>query len=828
MATTRFHFHVQGQVQGVGFRPFVYRLAREIGLPGWVNNTVDGVHIEVCGEPNQLYTFGQRLVVEMPVLARITAVHQEELPFQTFPGFQIIASDSQATPQLLLSPDFGLCPDCKQELHQSGNFRAGYAFITCTNCGPRYSIITGLPYDRPLTTMQGFPMCLLCQAEYDDPLNRRYYSQTNSCPNCGIQLEYVDGAQNLGNSEALDACVQAIAAGKIVAVKGIGGFLLMADATNAQAIQTLRQRKQRPSKPFALLYPDLELLAKDVVLSAPAIEVLQSPVAPIVLAPLKAHSEYTSFYHRRYRFWLRQNENSPRRSRRPRRLGYRHHPTQSVWFQRREAPKRRGRRGELNKQRSCPPMFQNRVAAIPASGVQLNGVAPGLKRLGVMLPYTPLLELLSSRLQRPLIATSGNLSHQPIAYTNAQALERLRGVADALLLNNRDIVIPQDDSVITFTPRQQQKIILRRSRGLAPTLLLPHFRPPNGLLAMGALLKSTFAFTHQNNLYLSQYLGDLEDFDTQQNYEQTLQHLLTTLQVKPECILVDMHPEYASSVLGRALAKELGIPVFPIQHHLAHFGVVLAEHNLLDQEEVVLGVIWDGVGLGEDGQIWGGEFFIYQQGQFQRRQHLGYYPYFMGDKMAREPRLSAMAILGPDPILVDKFSASEWANYQVLWAKKQGLQTSSMGRVFDAVAALLGIMDVQTYEGEAALRLEELAWTYWQTAPTLPKPYGIEVQLSAQALLLQIKADVQTGLASSEIAFKFHLSLIQWIKKTATEQGIHHIAFSGGVWQNSLLVDLAREELEAWHLYFQEELSPNDEGIALGQLVVYERGYVNN
>jgi len=827
MAESRYHFHLQGQVQGVGFRPFVYRLAREMGLLGWVNNTVDGVHIEVCGEPDQMYTFGQRLVAEAPALARITALHQQELPFQIFTDFQIIASDSQATPQLLLSPDFGLCVDCKNELHQTGNFREGYAFITCTNCGPRYSIITGLPYDRPLTTMRDFPMCPICQSEYDDPLNRRYYSQTNSCPACGIQLEYVEGEQNLGNLEALDACVQAIAAGKIVAVKGIGGFLLMADATNAPAIQTLRQRKQRPSKPFALLYPNLELLSKDVVLTAPAIEALQSPVAPIVLAPLKVYPEQISFHHRDYGFWLRQNGDSPRRTRRPRRLGYRHHPTQSVWFQRREAPKRRGRRGrrgELNKWRSCQPMFQNRVAAIPASGVQLNGVAPGLKRLGVMLPYAPLLELISSRLQCPLIATSGNLSRQPIAYTNAQALERLSGVADALLLHNRDIIIPQDDSVITFTPRQQQKIILRRSRGLAPTLLLPHFRPPNGLLAMGALLKSTFAFTHQHNLYLSQYLGDLEDFDTQQNYEQTLQHLLTTLQVKPECILVDLHPEYASSVLGRAMAEERGIPVFPVQHHLAHFGAVLAEHHLLEQKEAVLGVIWDGVGLGEDGQIWGGEFFVYGQGQFQRRQHLGYYPYFMGDKMAREPRLSAMAILGSDPLLAEKFSASEWANYQILWLKKQGLQTSSMGRVFDAVAALLGIMDVQTYEGEAALRLEELAWVYWETATTLPETYGVEAQLSPQALLLQIKEDIQAGLESSEIAFKFHLSLIQWIKQTAIEQGIQRIAFSGGVWQNSLLVDLARVELEDWHLYFQEELSPNDEGVALGQLVVYGRG----
>lgn len=820
MAAIRVHYHLQGQVQGVGFRPFVYRLALEMGLVGWVNNTVDGVHIEVSGERSLVESFGHRVLTEAPTLARITAVQQQELPFKNFPDFQIIASDSQATPQLLLSPDFGLCEDCKNELQQAGNFREGYAFITCTNCGPRYSIITSLPYDRPLTTMRDFSMCPLCQAEYDDPLNRRYYSQTNSCPSCGVQLEYLEADQKLNNEAALDASIAALQAGKIVAVKGIGGFLLMADATNAQAIQTLRQRKRRPSKPFALLYPDLELLCKDVVLSASANEALQSSVAPIVLAPLKAHTESTSFRHSSYRFWLRQNENSPRRTRRPRRFGYRHHPTQSVVFQRREAPKRRDRRirrGELNKQRSC----SHRVAAICPSGVQLNGVVPGLKRLGVMLPYAPLLELISSRLQRPLIATSGNLSRQPIAYTNAQALEHLGEVADGILLHNREIVIPQDDSVITFTPRRQQKIILRRSRGLAPTLLLPHFRPSNGLLAMGALLKSTFAFTHQNNIYLSQYLGDLEDFDTQQNYQLTLQHLLNTLQVKPECILVDLHPEYASSVLGRTLAEERGIPVFPIQHHLAHFGAVLAEHNLLEQKEPVLGVIWDGVGLGEDGQIWGGEFFVYRQGTFQRRQHLGYYPYFMGDKMAREPRLSIVAILGPDPVLAEKFSAQEWANYQVLWGKKQGLQTSSMGRVFDAVAALLGIMDVQTYEGEAALRLEELAWTYWQARQSLPEPYIFDEELSPQALLLQIKADVLTGLPLNEIAFKFHFSLIDWVKKVAAQEGVRRIAFSGGVWQNSLLVDLAIDQLKGFELYFQEEVSPNDEGVALGQLAVW-------
>lgn len=743
------HLHIQGQVQGVGFRPFVYRLALEMGLKGWVNNGVDGVHIEVGGAVNNIQHFAQRLIAEAPALARITAVHRQVLPFKTFPDFRIIASESRSTPQLLLTPDFGLCADCKRELHQAQNFRYQYAFITCTNCGPRYSIITGLPYDRPLTTMRDFWMCPTCQTEYDDPLNRRYYAQTNSCPTCGIQLQYVEGKNGKsGNNEvALQATIAALDAGKIVAVKGIGGFLLLADATNANTINLLRQRKQRPSKPFALLYPDLECLASDVIVSPQAAAALQSPVAPIVLLPLQLQ---------------------------------------------------------------------------PKSGVQVALLAPGLRRLGVMLPYAPLLELICAALSRPLVATSGNLSHTPIAYTNEQALERLSDIADGILLHNREIVVPQDDSVLTFTPMQRQKIVIRRSRGLAPTLLLRHFQPQNGLLAMGALLKSTFAFTHQNNLYLSQYLGDLEDFDTQQNYQLTLQHLLNTLQVAPTCILVDLHPDYASSKLGREMAEERGLPLVKIQHHLAHFGAVLAEHDLLEQAEPVLGVIWDGVGLGEDGQIWGGEFFVYQQKQFQRKSHFQYFPYFMGDKMAREPRLAAFAILGPDLFLEPKFSAAEWSNYQVLWQKKHVVQTSSMGRIFDAVAALLGIMDAQTYEGEAALRLEELAWTYWQGDNPTPDSYIFDTQPSPQYFLLQIKADVEAGLPINLIAFKFHFSLIELIKTMAKAEQLQCIAFSGGVWQNSLLVDLALSQLQDFQLYFHQEVSPNDEGVALGQVAVFE------
>lgn len=744
------HLHIQGQVQGVGFRPFVYRLALEMGLKGWVNNGVDGVHIEVSGAVDIIQYFSQRIVAEAPALARITAVHQRVLPFQTFPDFRIIASESLSSiPQLLLTPDFGLCTDCKRELHQASNFRYQYSFITCTNCGPRYSIITGLPYDRPLTTMQDFGMCPTCQAEYDDPLNRRYYSQTNSCPTCGIQLQYVEGKNNTSenNEVALQAAIAALDAGKIVAVKGIGGFLLLVDATNVQAIQTLRQRKQRPSKPFALLYPNLESLASDVIVSPQAGAALQSSVAPIVLLPLQPQ---------------------------------------------------------------------------PKSGVQVALLAPGLRRLGVMLPYAPLLELISAALGRPLVATSGNLSHTPIAYTNEQALERLSDIADGILLHNREIVVPQDDSVLAFSPKQQQKIVIRRSRGLAPTLLLPHFQAQNGLLAMGALLKSTFAFTHQNNLYLSQYLGDLEDFDTQQNYQLTLRHLLNTLQVEPTCILVDLHPAYASSQLGREMAEARGLSVIPIQHHLAHFGAVLVEHDLLEQAEPVLGVIWDGVGLGEDGQIWGGEFFVYHQKQFQRKNHFQYFPYFMGDKMAREPRLAAFAILGPDPILEPKFSVGEWANYQVLWQKKQVVQTSSMGRIFDAVAALLGIMDVQTYEGEAALRLEELAWTYWQSENPMPGSYFFDTHPSPQHLLLQIKADLEAGLPRNLIAFKFHFSLIGLIKTMAIAEQVQRIAFSGGVWQNGLLLDLALSQLNGFQLYFHQEVSPNDEGVTLGQVVVFE------
>ena len=763
------HIHIKGQVQGVGFRPFVCLLAQQFQLTGWVNNDVDGVHIEFNAVKQKAINFLKTILDKPPILAQITAYDLTEISTKNFSSFDIKTSQNKGKPNLLLTPDAAICADCTKELLASDNRRNAYPFITCTNCGPRYSIIQRLPYDRPFTTMDRFKMCPNCQKEYENASNRRYYSQTNSCPACAIELTFHYCPSKVGDTlkvsptfpplKLIEKVIQAWQAGKIVAIKGIGGYLLTCDASNETVVQILRQKKHRLSKPFAVMFPNFKLLQKELVVSKAEQELLTSIAAPIVLLKNKKISDTL-------------------------------------------AP----------------------------------SIAPNLDYTGALLPYTPLYHLLLKKFDQPIIATSGNISNSPIIYDNEKAVKELSSLADFIITNNRKIAVPQDDSVVKFTDFKQQKIILRRSRGYAPTYINPKLKvSPTTILTMGAMLKSTFTLTHQSNLFISQYLGDLENFETEQSYQHTINHFLALFKTKPEIILLDKHPQYPSSIYGQALAAQFKLPSRGIQHHEAHFAAILGEHHLIDNQEPILGVIWDGTGLGNDGHIWGGEFFVYQNYQFERRHHLAYVDFILGDKMAKEPRISALSfcwgITEAMPILKEKFSKIEWSIYHKLLEKESALKTSSIGRLFDAIASLVGILDKQTYEGEAAMLLEIKALQYFQKNGLSANFSSFDenkdnFNFTTKDILRLLLADLRQEASTEYIAAHFHFLLVKYIENVAINQNIRQLAFSGGVFQNGLLVDLITHYLgDNFDLYFHKELSPNDENISFGQLVHY---HINN
>lgn len=748
-----FHIHITGVVQGVGFRPLVYHLAKSLYLTGWVCNDTDGVHIEISGTQAKCKEFYAKLIEQAPPLSKIMHTHITPSKDATFSNFEIRESENLGTSTAMITPDLGLCAKCKTEILDKNDARYHYWFTTCTQCGPRYSIIRQLPYDRANTSMALFEMCNKCYTEYTNIAHRRFYAQTNSCIHCGIKLSLIlPSGEDIEEERAVAKTVSLLKEGKIVAIKGIGGFLLLCDASNADSIETLRKRKHRPSKPFALLYPNLHQAEHDVCISNIEKDALCGIEAPIVLL------------------------------------------------------KTRNKTLNIVKQQ----------------------IAPQTERIGIMLPYAPLLAGICNEFNKPLVATSANISGSPIFYDNKNAIENLTKIADAILIHNRPIIFPQDDSVIQFSDKYEQKIILRRARGLAPNL--PTNFIHDSLLAMGAQNKSTFALAQNSTCYSSQYLGNLDNFDACETYKNILKQFSNIIHHNPTVVLTDLHPEYFASQLGLELAQTKSIALKQVQHHEAHFCAILGEHHLLNKKDAILGVIWDGTGLGTDGNIWGGEFFIYQQKQIKRIHHLKYSPHILGDKMSQEPRIAAWALGIESPILTHKVSANFNALEQQIYAKyfeKTQLQTSSMGRLFDAVASMLSLCQKTNFEGEAALMLENLAK---QSSLKLEDfntitPYHIDIQgiaLDFLPLLHGIYQDLNAKISTSDIAFKFHLSLVYLIKNIATLHYTKNIAFSGGVFQNSLLCDMIIEVLSAKYcLYFHTELSPNDENISFGQLVHY-------
>lgn len=752
---TTYHIHISGQVQGVGFRPFVYKQAARMGVPGWVSNSNDGVHIEFNAGPDVAARFYHSIISAPPLNAIITHHHIDEVPGQAYTSFEIRPSDDASRPNLLFTPDIALCKECRAEVLAPGNRWSGYAFTTCLHCGPRYSIMTALPYDREATTMAPLATCCQCGTEYNDVYNRRHYSQTISCANCAIPVHlYTAAGQELSTDGATIVATVAdlLKSGAIIAVKGVGGYLLLCDAANADTITTLRQRKHRPSKPFALLYPDVRRVKGDAEIHGVEITTLLDKSAPIVLCPRK-------------------------------------------------------------------PAPRNRICA--------DLIAPGLSKIGVMLPYTPLLLLISETFGAPLIATSGNISGSPIIYKDEEALEHLGAVADYLLTYDRAIVAPQDDSVLHFTSRGQ-KILLRRSRGLAPTYHPnPYPYTNETILAMGGELKAAFALLHHSNIYVSQYLGNQEHLESQQAYSQTLNHMLSLLQAPPQRILVDKHPGYYTSAMGVEMAAGGNVPLMTVQHHKAHFGAVLAENGLLQSNEHIMGVTWDGTGYGDDGQVWGGEFFLLRDSEMHRVAHLAYFPHLLGDKMSREPRLSALSLLkdvpgGPE-LIRNHFSEGEWTYYSKVLQQPHELMTSSMGRFLDGIAATLGICPLNTYEGEAAMRMEALAAHYRQQPRAYYRLPLVDGQLEYRALVTGVLADLAQKKDAGWIAWKVFCTLAKAVGTVQEHFGVRKLTFSGGVFQNALLTELVIEQLaQKAYLYFHRQLSPNDECIGFGQLACFQ------
>jgi len=757
-----YHIHINGIVQGVGFRPMVYHLAKQMNLKGYVKNDSDGVNIFFNASHKQADAFFKKIKQTAPEKSKIISAKLFKITDQVFTGFTIRVEDNNTCEkQVLLSPDLALCPDCRAELYNTNNRRYRYPFITCTQCGPRYSVINGLPYERHATAMQTFTMCKTCYNEYQHVEDRRFFSQTNSCTDCGIKLSLYKDASTIISNNTETVLLQIknyLEQGRILAVKGIGGYLLLCDANNAHAVRVLRSRKYRPSKPFAILYPNVDTIQNSFELNEQEINLLESAAAPIVLLV----------------------------------------PKRAAFYQ-----------------------------------LAVKEIAPGLKRLGVMIPYNPLLDLIATDFGKPLIATSANISGSPIIYKDDDALNYLFEIADYVITHDREIVIPQDDSVVQVSKYSHHPIILRRSRGYAPSFLAYQPKTKECVLATGAFLKSSFTLVVNGNVFVSQFLGSGESFESQLMYRHTLEHWLKMYAAKPDVIITDLHPGYFSHQYALELAGKFGVELKQVQHHEAHFAAVLAENELLHINEPVLGVIWDGTGLGADRNLWGGEFFSYANNQMERINHFDYFPTVAGEKTAREPRIAALCAIseaGHQPsILKEKFTHTEWNNYQTL-IRDAKLFTSSVGRIFDAVASVLGICDKQSYEGEAAMYLQRAAAVYviengFVMNSTYINEWKPGSPVPTTVLIRNVFMDIKTGKAVDYVAAKFHYSMVCLIGSMAAHLGIKQICFSGGVFQNALLVDWIKIKYEGkYQMYFHINLSPNDENISFGQMVYHENG----
>jgi len=774
-----YHVHINGIVQGVGFRPFVYGLAVRYDLKGWVRNTSEGVDIEVSGPENLLDHFISSLKNEAPPLAQIDTLHFEEIPIDNLKSFQILHSRSIDGGFQPISPDVSICGDCLRELFTPADRRYRYPFINCTNCGPRFTIIKDIPYDRPKTTMAGFDLCPSCLTEYENPLDRRFHAQPVACPSCGPQvwLEYAgQGGKKPAAVEdsAITETQKLLAAGKIVAIKGLGGFHLACDAGNSAAVQRLRDRKDRPAKPLAVMMPELEVIQEYCQVTDKEAALLTSIQRPILLLDKKPG------------------------------------------------------------------------AALP------DEIAPGQNTLGVMLPYTPLHYLLfSDNEQYPaahfsvLVMTSANFSGNPILTGNQEVREYLDSITDAYLFHDRDIHIHCDDTV-TRIPTQLSGDIagsyqIRRSRGYSPhPVKLPE--KSDSVLGVGGELKNTFCLTKEDYAFLSQHIGDLKNFETLTSYENSITHFEGLFRIDPELIVYDLHPDYLSTRYALERSKRSGILTIPVQHHHAHITSCLAD-NLYHGEEPVIGIAFDGTGYGEDSAIWGGEFLIADYQHFTRAGHLIYYPLPGGDIAIREPWRMGLSVLyscglswelenpavkhaASLPVNIPGASPLTVLENQLKTGTNSPL-TSSVGRLFDAIAALAGVCQTITYEGQAAIELEALA------DPDEEEIYSYEITgdniIDPGLMVKAILEDRNSGISIPKISARFHNSLAEMVLEMSIhlreKHHLNQVALSGGVWQNMTLLNKTVKNLLAanFQVLLHQYIPPNDGGLALGQVAIGQK-----
>jgi hydrogenase maturation protein HypF len=749
---------IQGAVQGVGFRPFIYRLAAEIGIQGWVSNSAQGVVIEAEAPRSQLDIFRKQIEVQKPPHSSIQSIVVEPIPATgsiNNVAFEIRESSLCGNRSTIILPDLAICPDCLNEMMDPANRRHRYSFINCTHCGPRYSIIEGLPYDRPNTTMRSFVMCDQCRAEYENPLDRRFHAQPIACPTCGPQICLWNsvGQEISDRDDALFAAIEAIRNGAIVALKGLGGFQLLVDARNSKALQKLRQRKQRPDKPFAVMVSNVDQAKIVCEISEMEEQLLSSSEAPIVL--LKRLS--------------------------------------------------------------------NDLLCIE--------IAPNNPNLGIMLPYTPLHHLLMTELGFPVVATSGNLSGEPICTDEDDALTRLNGIADYFLIHNRPIAHPVDDSVVRVMAGTE--CILRRARGYAPLPIGVADTLPM-TIATGAHLKNTIAMSINHQVFLSQHIGDLETPEAVSTFQQVLRDFQNLYEQPPELIACDLHPDYRSTHLAQELAQQFDKPLIQVQHHYAHILACMAEHQL---SAPVFGVAWDGTGYGTDGTIWGGEFLTINKDSFERSAHLRPFRLIGAEYAIREPRRIALGLLlelyGDDLPAIPQlgFSASNLVLLQAAYSKKINAPlTSSIGRLFDAVGALIGLRNQVSFEGQSAMELE-----FACTGITTDRSYPLDMikqesgvnMIDWAPMIKGILHDLAEGSNIKEIAAAFHNTLVEMIIAVAVQQKIEQVVLSGGCFQNKRLLEgsINRLQKAGFRPFWGQKIPANDGGIALGQIVAAQREY---
>jgi hydrogenase maturation protein HypF len=770
MDSFRLQIKIRGAVQGVGFRPFIFRLATEMGLRGWVSNSSQGVFVECEGQKEKLDSFLLRIEKEKPSLSFIQSLEYSFLDPVGYEEFEIRLSKTEGETTALVLPDIATCPDCLREIFDPSNRRYLYPFTNCTNCGPRFTIIESLPYDRPNTAMKFFQMCSECRDEYENPRDRRFHAQPNACPKCGPHIELWNASEKIlcTQHDALLQSVTAICEGKIVAVKGLGGFHLMVDARNEKAIARLRERKHREEKPFALMYPSLDSIRTDCIISKLEERLLLSPESPIVLLKRKPEIDDA----------------------------------------------------------------KNNISSI---------VAPNNPYLGVMLPYTPLHQLMMKELNFPVVATSGNLSDEPICTDEHEAVERLGNITDMFLIHNRPIVRHVDDSIVRVI--MDREMVIRRARGYAPLPIQVKNLSKTSMLAVGAHLKNNVALTSGENVFISQHIGDLETKEAFTAFQNVIDSFQQLYKAQPELVVCDKHPDYLST----KYAKSLDASCIDIQHHYAHVASCMAENQL---DENVLGVSWDGTGFGLDGTIWGGEFLLTDSTSFKRVATFRQFKLPGGEQAIKEPRRAALGILYQifgneifehvDLIPVQSFTQLELGVMRTMLRQNVNSPiTSSVGRLFDAVSSLIGLRQRVKFEGQAAMELEFalerasardcypffISTRDSQNQKSTSENRDLNWIVDWESLITEILKDQKQNLDRSNISKKFHNTLTKIIIDIAERAGEKHIVLTGGCFQNRYLLDQTVQQLmdRGFHPYWHQRVPPNDGGISLGQIYAVAR-----